>query len=89
MGAMTYSQPALDYSQVVATVLFTSEASMAPKTTTLLDAERIAGGIEALARKIRVPTKQLRSWIEGELDAPPTVLMRAFDLVQGAHAPGK
>jgi hypothetical protein len=53
--------------------------------TTLLIAKSIAGGIDALARHLRVPKKQLASWIEGEVDTPPTVVVRCVDFLAGAH----
>ncbi len=53
---------------------------------TLLKAAGIAGGIEALARHLRVPKKQLGSWIGGEVETPRTVFLRALDFLRGAHA---
>ena len=45
-------------------------------TSMLLRAMNIAGGIEALARELRVPKKQLGSWIAGELETPDGVYLR-------------
>jgi hypothetical protein len=50
----------------------------------LLKAKSIAGGIEALARHLRVPKKQLASWIDGEVATPPTVFLRARDFLATA-----
>jgi hypothetical protein len=49
---------------------------------TLLDAAAIAGGIRVLARRLRVPLKQLTSWMEGDEPTPQTVYLRAVDLVR-------
>ena len=54
--------------------------------TTLLIAKSIAGGIDALARHLRVPKKQLASWIEGEVETPPTVVVRCVGFLGGAHS---
>ena len=53
--------------------------------TSLLIAKSIAGGIDALARHLRVPKKQLASWIEGEVETPPTVVVRCVDFLAGAQ----
>jgi hypothetical protein len=53
---------------------------------TLLKAAGIAGGIDALARHLRVPKKQLGSWMEGEVETPRTVSLRAVDFLRGAPA---
>ena len=50
----------------------------------LLIAKGIAGSIDALARRLRVPKKQLASWIDGEVQTPRTVLLRAVDYLAGA-----
>lgn len=47
----------------------------------LHDAAGIAGGTRALARRLRVPTKQLTSWIEGEEQTPHTVFLRLLAFV--------
>jgi len=49
----------------------------------LAQALRVAGGIQALARYLRVPKKQLTSWMEGEEKTPSTVLLRALAFVRG------
>ena len=48
----------------------------------LAQALRVAGGIQALARYLRVPKKQLMSWVEGEEATPPSVLARALAFVR-------
>ena len=53
-------------------------------TTSLMIAKGIAGGIEALARHLRVPKKQLASWIEGEVETPRSVFLRAVDYLSRA-----
>jgi len=55
---------------------------------TLLKAAGIAGSIEALARRLRVPKKQLDSWMHGEVETPRTVFLRAVDFLRGAQAVG-
>ena len=50
----------------------------------LLVAKGVAGGIEALARHLRVPKKQLASWIDGEVSTPPTVCLRVVDYLAAA-----
>jgi hypothetical protein len=47
----------------------------------LLVAASIAGSIQALARRLRVPSKQLTSWMEGEEQTPHTVFLRVLDFV--------
>jgi hypothetical protein len=47
----------------------------------LLEAAAIAGGIQALARRLRVPSKQLTSWMQGEEQTPHTVFLRVLDFV--------
>ena len=51
----------------------------------LLEAANIAGGIDPLGRRLRVPKKQLRSWIEGDLETPHAVLLRAVRLLRDAR----
>lgn len=50
----------------------------------LLRALGIAGGIEALARQLRVPKKQLGSWIAGEVETPHGVFLRLVDFLRCA-----
>lgn len=47
----------------------------------LVEAAAIAGGIQALARRLRVPSKQLTSWMQGEEQTPHTVFLRVLDFV--------
>jgi hypothetical protein len=48
----------------------------------LLRALGLAGGIEALARHLRVPKKQLAQWIDGEVATPDGVFMRVIDFLR-------
>ncbi|HZO02952.1 MAG TPA: hypothetical protein VFB93_17285 [Burkholderiales bacterium] len=54
---------------------------MSENQTMLHRAAGIAGGIRELARCLRVPTKQLTSWMEGEVPTPHTVFLRALAVV--------
>jgi hypothetical protein len=54
------------------------------RATTLLEAAAAAGGVQALARRLRVPTKQLGSWMQGDAEAPASVIMRAVYFLQCA-----
>jgi hypothetical protein len=51
----------------------------------LMEAANIAGGIDLLGRRLRVPKKQLRSWIDGDLETPHAVLLRAVRLLRDAR----
>jgi len=53
----------------------------------LLRATSIAGGVEALARCLRVPKKQLNSWIAGETETPHGVFLRLVDFLRSARSP--
>lgn len=55
--------------------------------STLLEAADVAGGVQALARRLRVPKKQLGSWMEGEAEAPPAVFLRAVDFLRASEKP--
>lgn len=58
-------------------------------TSLLLRARELAGGIEALARHLRVPKKQLVEWIEGEVSTPHGVAMRVVEFLRaGPGRPG-
>jgi hypothetical protein len=57
----------------------------AARASTLLKAAGIAGGIESLARRLRVPKKQLTSWMDGEVRTPRAVVLRAIDFLRGAQ----
>ena len=50
----------------------------------LLRATNIAGGIEALARHLRVPKKQLNKWLAGEAETPHGVFLRVVEFLRGA-----
>ena len=57
----------------------------AMESTLLLRALSIAGCIEALARQLRVPKKQLGSWITGEVETPDGVYLRVVNFLRVAH----
>ena len=57
----------------------------AARANTLLRAAAIAGGIESLARGLRVPKKQLCSWMEGEVQTPRAVVVRAIEFLRCAQ----
>jgi len=46
----------------------------------------IAGGIEALARELRVPKKQLGSWIAGDVETPHGVFLRVVAFLRCPRA---
>jgi len=50
----------------------------------LLQALSIAGGLRALARHLHVPKKRLGSWLDGEMETPPAVVVRAINFLQRA-----
>jgi hypothetical protein len=50
----------------------------------LLQALGIAGGLQALARHLHVPKKQLGSWLDGETETPPAVILRAINFLHRA-----
>ena len=50
----------------------------------LLQALDIAGGLQALARHLHVPKKQLGSWLDGETETPPAVVVRAVNFLKRA-----
>jgi hypothetical protein len=51
----------------------------------LLQALDIAGGLQALARHLHVPKKQLGSWLDGETETPPAVVVRAINFLLRAY----
>ena len=57
--------------------------SLAAGGSTLVEAASIAGDVRTLARRLRVPLKQLTSWIEGDVEIPRPVLLRAIDFLRG------
>jgi hypothetical protein len=50
----------------------------------LLQALGIAGDLQALARHLHVPKKQLGSWLAGETETPPAIVVRAISFLQRA-----
>ena len=61
--------------------------TMDSASSMLLRAQGIAGGIEALARELRVPKKQLGSWIAGEVETPHGVFLRVVAFLRTAPRP--
>lgn len=51
----------------------------------LLRAKDLAGGVEALARHLHVPKKQLGSWIAGDVATPHGVFLRVVAFLRGAR----
>lgn len=50
---------------------------MSESQSILHRAAALAGGIRELARRLHVPSKQLTSWMEGEIPTPQPVFLRA------------
>ena len=50
-------------------------------TRVLHRACQIAGGVEQLAKRLRVSTAMLFRWLEGEDVPPPSIFLKAVDLV--------
>lgn len=61
--------------------------SLASCESTLVEAANVAGGVRTLARRLRVPVKQLTGWIEGDEQTPNPVLLRAIDFLHGKGRP--
>jgi len=56
-------------------------------TRVLHRACQIVGGVEQLARQLRVSRAQLHAWLEGEEPPPPAVFLKAVDLVLPTWGP--
>jgi transcriptional regulator with XRE-family HTH domain len=56
-------------------------------TKVLHRACQIAGGVEKLAARLRVPVATLYRWLEGEAEPPTAVFLKAVDLVLPAWTP--
>ena len=50
-------------------------------TRVLHRACQVAGGVEALAARLRVPTPTLYRWLEGESEPPVSIFLKAVDIV--------
>ena len=50
-------------------------------TRVLHRACQVAGGVEALAARLRVPAPTLYRWLDGESDPPTSVFLKAVDIV--------
>ena len=51
---------------------------------TFVDAADVAGGSEQLAKALRVPANLLSSWMEGLAVPPPSIYLRAVELLRQA-----
>lgn len=56
-------------------------------TKVLHRACQIAGGVEKLAARLRVPVATLYRWLDGEAEPPVPVFLRAVDIVMPTWAP--
>lgn len=56
-------------------------ARLTPMSRTLYRAALFLGGVPALAKRLDVPEKALRSWIQGEADPPAEAFLAALELV--------
>jgi hypothetical protein len=50
-------------------------------TRVLHRACQMAGGVEALASRLRVPVPTLYRWLDGESDPPTPIFLKAVDIV--------
>jgi hypothetical protein len=53
-------------------------------TRVLHRACQIAGGVESLAARLRVPAATLYRWLDGEAEPPTPVFLKAVDIVMPA-----
>ena len=53
-------------------------------TRVLHRACQIAGGVESLAARLRVPVPTLYRWLDGEAEPPTPVFLKAVDIVMPA-----
>jgi len=53
-------------------------------TRVLHRACQIAGGVESLAARLRVPVPTLYRWLDGETEPPSPVFLKAVDIVMPA-----
>jgi len=56
-------------------------------TRVLHRACQIAGGVETLAARLRVPVPTLYRWLDGEAEPPTLVFLKAVDIVMPAWGP--
>ena len=55
---------------------------------TLRRAARLAGGVDALARALKVSTWKLEAWLNGHEPVPDEVFLRAVDLIEDRKGDG-
>jgi hypothetical protein len=60
------------------------EARVTIYTRVLHRACQIAGGVESLATRLRVPAPTLYRWLDGESDPPTPIFLKAVDIVMPA-----
>ena len=53
-------------------------------TRVLHRACQIAGGVEKLAARLRVPVATLYRWLDGEVEPPAPIFLKAVDIVMPA-----
>lgn len=56
-------------------------------TRVLHRACQIAGGVERLAARLRVPVTTMYRWLDGEADPPTPVFLKAVDIVLPSWGP--
>ena len=56
-------------------------------TKVLHRACQIAGSVEKLAARLRVPLSTLYRWLEGEAEPPTPIFLRAVDMVMPTWSP--
>jgi hypothetical protein len=60
----------------------------AVRIDTLRRAARLLGGVDALARKLKVSTWRLEAWLNGQEAVPDDVFLRAVDLIEDSKPDG-
>jgi hypothetical protein len=57
----------------------------AVRIDTLRRAARLLGGVEPLARKLRVSPRQLEAWMNGQEAVPTDIFLRTVDLIEDSR----
>jgi hypothetical protein len=60
----------------------------AVRIDTLRRAARLLGGVDALARELKVSTWRLEAWLNGQEPVPDDVFLRAVDLIEDSKPDG-
>lgn len=60
----------------------------AARTDTLRHAARLLGGVDALARELKVSTWKLEAWLNGHQPVPDDVFLRTVDLIENDKPEG-